>query len=154
MLGKLYTGLLLVVSGFLIIILQYGFIFLIIAMLPSFVANFVDPDPQKPKFKVVLCCNVAATMPMMAPMFEASFHFQPYDMSSLFSNPSLWFFIYGGAGIGWCLIFLCNQLAYYIVDARNDYIIHQIEEQQRRLIEEWGPQVKESPNMSRNTAKA
>ena len=149
MLGKLYAALLLIVSGFLIIILQYGFIFLMIALLPSFVAHFIDPDPTKPKFKVVACCNIAATMPMMAPMFEASFHFQPYDITALLSNPNLWLFIYGGAGIGWCLIYLCNQLAFYIVDARNEFVISQIEAQQRQLIEEWGPQVKEPPGLTK-----
>jgi hypothetical protein len=145
MIGKLYVALLFIISGFLIVVLQYGFIFLMIAMLPSFVAHFIDPDPSKHKFQVVFFCNIAAVLPTMAPMFEASFHFQPYNISVLVSNPNIWLFIYGGAAIGWCLIFLCNQLAIYIVGARNDYVIHQIEEQQRRLIEEWGPQVKESP---------
>lgn len=145
MMGKFYVALLFIVSGFLIVVLQFGFIFLLISMLPSFVANFVDPDPGKHKFKVVMCCNIAAVIPTMAPMFEASFHFKPYDITVLISNPSLWLFIYGGAGIGWALIFLCNQMAYYIVAARNDFVIYQIEEQQRRLVEEWGPQVKEAP---------
>ncbi len=143
--GKIYAALLIIISGFLIVVLQYGFIFMIIALLPSFVAHFIDPDPSKPKFKVIFCCNVAATMPTLAPMFEASFHFKPYDITVLISNPNLWLFIYGGAGLGWCIIYVCNQVAFYVIGARNDYIIHQIEDQQLRLIDEWGPQVKESP---------
>lgn len=142
---RIYLIVLLLFSLGMIVILQFGFIFLMVAMLPSFVAYFIDPQPDKPRFKVVLNCNIAATFPMLAPMFEASIHFQPYDITVLVSNPNIWVFIYGGAAIGWCLIYLCGQLAQYIVGARNEFLIYQIEEQQQKLVDEWGPDIKDPP---------
>lgn len=142
---KLLLFLLFIVSCVLIVVLQFGFIFLLIAMLPAFVAYFIDTSRSKHKFQVVFFCNVAAVLPTLAPMFEASFHFQPYDITVLVSNPAVWLFIYGGAAIGWCMLYFSNHIAVYIIGARNDYVIHQIEDQQRWLVEEWGEQVKDSP---------
>jgi hypothetical protein len=143
--SKLYLALLLMVSGFLIVVLQFGFIFLLVALLPSMVAYFVDLDPQKSKFKVVFSCNLAATFPTLAPMFQAGIQLRRYDISVLTSNPDIWLIIYGGAAAGWCLLYLCNQLAYFVVGARNEYIIRNIEDEQKRLVSEWGVQVQGAP---------
>ncbi len=72
MMSKAIMPLLLIISVMLIVLLQFGFIFLLLALLPSLVALFIDRDAGKPTFKIVLACNFAATLPSLVPMLEAS----------------------------------------------------------------------------------
>lgn len=151
MMAKAALPLLMIVSIALIVLLQFGFIFLLLALLPSVVAFYVDTAPGKPAFKTVLACNLAATlpslMPMLMPMLEAGIKFRHYDTSTTLGNASTWLLVYSGAAAGWCLIYLCRYIARFTVMLFYEYNIATLEGQQKRLIDEWGQQIKHPPGM-------
>jgi len=148
--SKAFLPLLLVVGAAMIILLQFGFIFLLLALLPSVVAFYIDRDVGKPAFKTVLSCNLAATLPSLVPMLDAGIRMRHYDTSAVLSNPSTWLIVYSGAAAGWCLIYLCRYIARFTVMLFYEYNIAMLEGQQKRLIEEWGQQIKHPPGMSQN----
>jgi hypothetical protein len=145
---KALLPLLLVSSLVLIIILQFGFIFLLLALLPSIVAYFTDGLRGKPAFKTVLACNMAATLPSLIPMLEAGVKLKHYDIFSTLISPNTWLLVYSGAGAGWCLIYLCRYIARFAIMMFYEYNIAMLESQQKRLVEEWGQQIKQPPGMS------
>ena len=71
----------------LIFLMQFGFIFLMLAMLPSVVAWFIDRDPNKPAFRIVGACNLAATLPSLMPLIKAAMHMEHYDISAAHRRP-------------------------------------------------------------------
>jgi len=143
--GKAIGPVFIVMSVGLVVLLQFGFIFLMLAMLPSCVAFFIDRDKGRPTFKTVTACNFAAIVPSAAPMFQAAMHLRHYDVSVLMGDPSVWLFILSGAGAGWCLIYLCRFIARFVVTLMYEYNIVSLENFQKRLIEEWGQQIKQPP---------
>lgn len=143
--AKAFLPLMLIVGAALVVLLQFGFIFLLLALLPSVVAFYIDHDAGKPTFKTVFACNLAATLPSLAPMLDAGIKFRHYDTSLTLSNPSTWLIVYSGAAAGWCLIYLCRYVARFTVMLLYEYNISMLEGQQKRLIEEWGQQIKHPP---------
>lgn len=143
--SKAAVPVLILVSIALIVLLQLGFIFLLLALLPSVAAYFIDTNAGKPLFKTVLSCNFAATLPSLAPMIRASIHLHHYDVAPILQDPLIWLFVYSGAAAGWGLIFLCRFIARFIVTIMYEYSITSLENLQRHLVEEWGPQIKQPP---------
>jgi len=143
--AKLMLPLLLIIGIALIVLLQFGFIFLLLAMLPSIVAFYIDHQPAKPAFKTVFSCNLAATLPSLVPMLAAGIKLRHYDTSAVLGNPGTWLIVYSGAAAGWCLIYLCRYVARFTVMLSYEYNIAVLESQQKRLIEEWGQQIKHPP---------
>jgi hypothetical protein len=131
----------------LVVFLQFGFIFLMLALAPSLVAFFIDREPGKPTFKVVIACNLAATMPSLAPMLQATMHAKHYDVSTVMSDPTVWLFVLSGAAAGWCLIYLCRFIGRFIYTLVYEYNIATLENVQKHLVEEWGQQVRQPPGL-------
>jgi hypothetical protein len=146
--NKAFLPLMIVVGAAAIVLLQFGFIFLLLALLPSFMASYVDTEAGKPAFKTVFACNLAATLPYLVPMLEAGVKLRHYDTSAILDNPSTWLFVYSGAAAGWCLIYLCRFIARFVVMMMYEYNIAMLEAQQKRLLEEWGQQIKHPPGTS------
>lgn len=126
-----------------IVLLQFGFIFILIALLPCMVAYFIDRDEYKSAFRVVLLCNVAALLPSLLPMLSSAIHMERYDVMKLVTDPIVWLVIYAGAAMGWCLIFLCRFIARFIIILYFDYQIGALERFQNKLLVEWGDRIKE-----------
>ncbi len=145
-LSKAFLPLILVIVCGLIVLLRFGFIFLLLALLPTFVAYYVDRSKGRPAFKVVAACNIAAVLPVIEPMIKAGLKFKHYDVSSVLHDPSTWLFVYTGAAIGWCLIYLCRFIARFVVTVAYEYNINALEHMQKRLVEEWGHQIKQPPH--------
>jgi hypothetical protein len=126
-----------------IVVLKFGFIFILIATLPSIVAYFIDRDVHKSAFRVVLLCNMAALMPYVLPMLLAAASMQPYDAMSLMTDPIAWLVVYCGAAAGWSLLFLCSYIARFLVILYCEYQISRLERFQKKLVAEWGERVKQ-----------
>ena len=120
--GKLLKPVLAVASLLFIVLLQYGFIFLLIALLPAIVAYFIDHTPGRAAFKVVVLCNV--------------------DAMRVMGDPFVWLTVYGGAAIGWGLIFLCRFIARFFVVLYFEYQVVSLERFQKKLLSEWGDQIR------------
>jgi hypothetical protein len=93
----MFTPVVLIFCGVAIVILQFGFIFLMGALLPSLAAYYVDNTRGKHAFKTVFACNLAATLPSLTPMVHSLLNFQHYDALPLLLNANAWLFIYMGS---------------------------------------------------------
>lgn len=144
--SKAFIPLLLVLICAGIVVLRFGFIFLLLALLPTIVAYYIDHTPKKPIFKTVASCNIAATLPTIAPMIRAGIAMKDYDISSVLRDASVWLMVYTGAAVGWCLIFLCRYIARFIVTLMYEYNINALEGLQKQLVEEWGQRIKHPPS--------
>jgi len=146
--NKAFMPFFLVVCLGMIVLLKIGFIFLLLALMPTLVAYFTDTDPKKSTFKVVGAGNLGATLPTLIPMVRGSMSVRQYDYVSVIQDPSVWMFIYLGAAAGWGLIYLSRFIARSVVTMSYDYNINALKKQQRRLIEEWGPEIDQNGSMS------
>lgn len=143
--NKLLMPLLMILTPVLIVLLQFGFLFLLMGLLPTVVAYFIDHDKGKPLFKTVGACNLAAMLPTLLPMLQAGIRFKHYDHASLISNPNVWLVVYCGAAAGWCIIYLSRFVARFIVTLVYEYSVNSLEHQQKYLLEEWGQEIKHPP---------
>lgn len=125
-----------------VILLQIGFIFIMLAMIPTLIAYFMDNNPGMPMFKTVLACNLAAILPVIEPMLKAAFNMENFDAVSLMSNPMNWIMVYGGATLGWALVFLCRIIASFVMTIVYEYRVAALERTQKKLVEEWGQNIK------------
>lgn len=142
---KLIKPLMVIVCLLLIGVLKLGFIFLLIALLPSMAVYFVDTDYDRITFRTVFACNLAAIIPTITPIFEVGLKFKTYDVSSIIANPTVWFFIYGAAGIGWAMIYFGSTVARSILEIQYKLRTAYLEKSQERILEEWGEEVKNLP---------
>lgn len=138
-------SLVLIMAGVLIVLMQFGFIFLLLALMPSIVAYYTDPHPRKTSFKIVFAGNVSAAMPTLMPMIKAGLNMHPVDVVSVVQDPAVWMFIYLGAAAGWALIYLCKFIARFVVTMSFEYSIKSLENEQQMLVEEWGQDVAQLP---------
>lgn len=143
--AKAFLPLFLVLSCALVVLLRFGFIFFLLAMLPTFVAFYIDREHKRAAFKVVGACNLAALLPTLTPMLKAGLAMKHYDVSSVLHDPGIWLFVYCGAAMGWCLVYLCRYIARFVVTLSYEYNIHSLENLQKHLVEEWGQQIKHPP---------
>lgn len=141
--GKLFLPVVIVLSIVGVFMLHIGYIFILLAMIPSFAAYYVDKGSSKSLFKTVAACNFSATIPAMAPMLSASIHNAPYEITKTIADPFVWLFIYISAAAAWGLSFLCKIVARYVVVLVFEYRIALLERAQKKLLEEWGTQLTE-----------
>lgn len=141
---KLAMPMFYVVMALAAVILQFGFIFLIVALLPAITSYFIDNTPGHGVFKTVLATNFAAAMPSLAPMVQAGVSFKYIDVWAIAANPRVWLTIYGGAAAGWCLIYLSRFIARFLLIIAYEYRIAAMERMQKKLADEWGEQIRQN----------
>ncbi len=139
---KIVFPLMIIVSIVLIFVLKMGFIFLLIALLPSMAAYFVDEDSELTTFRTIFACNLAAVLPSITPVFIAGIKMKHYDIGSTIANPNVWLFIYGGAAVGWGMIYVGSYMANIILEIQYKFRAAALEKAQARLLEEWGDSIK------------
>lgn len=132
------------VFGAVAILLQASFLFILLALMPAIMAYFVDIEPGKNTFKVVLAGNLSASLPTLVPMINAMTSNRKFDMSSVLMDPKVWLFIYMGAGVGWALIYLCKFISRFVVTVSFEYKVSSLENIQLMLVEEWGERIRAS----------
>lgn len=138
---KLAKPLLIVFCVLCIIFLQMGFIFLLLALLPTITVYYIDNDLHRATFKTVFTCNLAAALPYLLPIFMAGIHFRPTGAYDVMSNPRVWVIVYGGAAVGWCLIYICGFFSRFFISALYEFNAKSLEKFQIKLVEEWGEDI-------------
>lgn len=138
--GKLLTFLLLANGLVLTFVIQYSFIFLLVALLPSVVAHIVDRTPGKHQFHTVLACNIAGLAPYMSQLLMHKNSLSAVQM--MLSNPLVWFMIYSAAAIGWLMVWLLPYGVSMCIHMMNVKEILVRENLQKKLVNEWGPELK------------
>ncbi|MEZ5691593.1 MAG: hypothetical protein R3D71_08010 [Rickettsiales bacterium] len=142
---KLILPLMIIVTILLILILKLGFIFFLIAMLPSIAAYFMDNERDRITFRTIFGCNLAATLPTITPMFIEGMKLKNYDVSSVIASPGVWLFIYAASAIGWLMIHFGGQIARSILEIQYKLRTAYLENYQERILKEWGDEVRQIP---------
>lgn len=142
---KLIPFLMAVVVLMLIVMLQFGFIFLCIALLPSIAAYFLEEDPERPAFRTIFACNLAATIPTARPMFISGLRFKYFDVTQTLLDPKVWMFIYLGAALGWAMIYFGYSIGMIFLTIKHRINVGMLERAQAKLLEEWGAIISTKP---------
>ncbi|MFO1241734.1 MAG: hypothetical protein U1E36_00805 [Rickettsiales bacterium] len=140
--GKL-PGVLFIVSIIVLgVIIKMTVIFFLLAMLPTIVAWYIDSAPRKPSCRIVMMCNLSGVIPFMANLINEGN--KTPQVLQMFSDFSAWFVIYASAGVGWLLVWGCPYLIELCIEITNSSRIAKLESVQKKLVEEWGPEIKRS----------
>lgn len=137
---KIALLLLLIISLALSVVIRHTFLFMLVALLPTIVAYIVDRSEAKSTFQSVMACNLAGMLPYFAKMIHSGN--SPSLVQMQMSNVLMWLVIYGAAAIGWCMLWLWPYLAFFIIKTMAAKETFQLDLQQRKLTEEWGPEIK------------
>lgn len=121
-----------------IFILRFGALILILTIIPSIVAFFVDRRTHKPGFKIVAACNLSAALPFIVPIIDFSLKKQYSEAGMVVDSWQVWAYIYCGAAAGWGMIVLAKFVARVITLMHYEYGVGVLEKKQEILIKEWG----------------
>lgn len=114
-------------------------ILLFLGMLPTAVAVFTDQDKEKTAGMTVGAMNFAGVLPMLMKLWEKG---HTVDMSlRIIGEPSNMILMFGGAAIGWLIYLNVPPLISVVLKKNGEGKVKAFDEEQKRLIEEWGPEV-------------
>lgn len=139
--SRLFWPIFLIISMALLILTKLAFVFVILALLPSISAYFIDQTRNKATFKTVLACNIATMLHPFADILRFGWRHSQLQFSQAIGNPSVWLYIYIGAAAGWGLFYVFRFVANYGVTYFHEYQLYFIQKQQKWLINEWGKEV-------------
>jgi hypothetical protein len=121
------------------VVLQHAFLFVFIALLPSIVAYIIDNKEGRPIFTSVVSLNFAGLSPFLFDMGVSGNYLS--QASALMGSVYIWFVIYAAAALGWLLVLICPACTALILKTIRGSQIAHLEKQQRKLTEEWGPEI-------------
>lgn len=128
------------VLAWLLSISYYAVAFFALGMLPAIFAMVLDRGSGRFVAKTVSACNFIGTMPFLADMAMA---YDPSIVAKEFMvEPVTWLIIYGAAMVGWMMIWVIPQTTLMIFTMRADMKINALKEEQEKLLDEWGDEVK------------
>jgi hypothetical protein len=132
---------LIVLSLLLMGFLRTGFMFVIIGLLPSIVAYYMDITADRYTFKTIFACNLCGMLPYIGRML----HEGPSSalLQNLMGTAMNWVIIYGTAILGWLLVEICPMIAQVLIAGFSQAQITRIERLQKKIEREWGPEVTE-----------
>lgn len=139
--------LLIIISLVLMGVLRQGFLFIIIGLLPSIVAYYMDVSSGRYSFKTIFACNLSGMLHYIGIML----HEGPSSivLQSVMGNAQNWVIIYGSALLGWLLVEICPMIAQVMIVGFNQTQIGRIERLQKKIEGEWGPEVTQLSNEDR-----
>lgn len=127
-------------SLWLIFILQVGFLFIMMGIIPSMVAYFVDTAKTKPTFKCVLACNLSGMIPTFTDAYFSDS--VAASMQMLMGDLFTWFLAWGGATCGYGLLMFSRVLTQITLIISDQARVESLLKQQEKLVQEWGDNVK------------
>ncbi len=134
--------LLLIVSSLLMMgFLRTGFVFVVIAMLPSIVAYYFDVSKQRYLFRAIFCSNLSGLLPFIGELLRHG----PSSgtLQKIMESAHSWLIIYGAAMMGLLLVRVCPILAQMMISGHHRAQLARFERLQKRIENEWGPEVRE-----------
>ncbi len=134
--GKIGKIVLLVLVLLGVAFLQKAMVFALLAMLPSFIAFFLDHDPRKPVFFTITAFNFSGLFPFFMQMLMSES--LSYEAEEMIANMQAWAVIYGAAGIGWLLVLAGPTISLSLVEFFYNGKATRLELEQKKLAETWG----------------
>ena len=131
--------LLIILSLIMIAVLRTGFLFVLIALLPSIVAYYMDITAEHYSFKTVFICNLSGVLPFIARIL----HHGPSNamINSIMGSGMIWFTVYGAALVGLWLVYICPMVAQVMIGRFHNTQVNRLELLQKKIENEWGREV-------------
>jgi len=128
-----------VVALGLLVVAAPALIVLVVGMVPTAVALFIDRDPEKFSAISVAALNFAGVSPYLVDLVfgEATFG----HAFALVSNVFVLVVIYGAAAAGWVLVLALPPLVAIVLRFSADARIEALRKEQRQLVDDWGEDV-------------
>ncbi len=111
-----------------------------VGLVPTLVAYIVDYDPAKTKAMTVGAVNLCGITPFAVELWTTS-HTVAGALAVVL-DPFAWLVMYGAAGAGWLFYAVFPALVANVEALRAEARIMLLEGRAKRMIEEWGPEVK------------
>lgn len=137
--GKKWKILLILFSLTMMAVLRTGFVFVVIAMLPSIVTYYLDQSKGRFTFKTIFYCNISGLMPFLADLLR----YGPGggNLDAVMNAPSTWIIIYGAAAMGMLLISITPQIARMLIGSLHNTQVSRLQRSQEKILQEWGREV-------------
>ena len=136
----LRTKILLVLGGMaMIATFHAGFIFFVVAIMPAIVACYLDRSRSHSSYHTILACNLSGVLPFMFDILEQGR--SNSVITEMMGDISTWAVVYGAAGFGCLLTYATPVLGQALINGFHQAQIMRYEGLQKRLIEDWGPEV-------------
>ena len=114
-------------------------IVLLVGMVPTAVAIFIDRDPRKYASVSVAAMNFAGVSPYLADFLLGTASFG--HAIELVSDVFVLVVIYGAAGVGWVLVMALPPMTAIILGVMTENRIQALRKAQDKLVEDWGESV-------------
>ena len=132
----------LVVIIFLVSASYYAFAFFALGMLPSIVAFILDRGAGRFASQTITACNFIGILPFL---FDIGLNYEKsIAAKEAMMDPLTWLVIYGFSIIGLMLIFVLPNITAIIYTVKAEIQLKKLLDEQERLTEEWGDEVKKS----------
>lgn len=113
---------------------------MLVGLVPTAVAYVADRDPDKTAPLTVGAMNLVGVMPFAIGLWQRD-HTLAGAMRVL-GDPFSWLGMYGAAAVGWALYNGIPPMVAMWIAMRAEGRIQHLEEHQRDLVREWGPEVR------------
>ncbi len=119
---------LIILSIFLITFMRTGFVFFILAILPSIVAYYLDRSAQRYTFHTVFACNLAGTLPFVGQIVKNGA--AQAEIQIVMGDTLNWLIIYAAAGFGWLLVYAAPAFAQGFINVLHENQISRLQRMQ------------------------
>lgn len=137
--GKRAKILLIILSLIMMGVFRTGFLFIIIALMPSIIMYYVDASRRRHTFKTIFACNLSGVVPSVGKMI--SFGPSSQIMQEIMGDAQNWFIIYGSALIGWMMVRTAPMIAHTLITGFHQTQVMRLGRNQRNIENEWGKEV-------------
>ncbi len=109
-------------------------VLLLIGLLPSIVALFVDQTPFRSWTKTVFCFNLSGMLPTMITILFTS---KATSLSGHVGDMNMWLLAYSAAALAWIVIWVAPRLTHQWIKINTAYTIERHLSKIAKLDEEW-----------------
>ena len=116
-----------------------AFLASLVGLLPTVVSVVTDRTPGHRASWCIAITNIAGVLPIIAKSLKGD-----NDMAAaieLLVDPINWLVMYVGAGMGWVLLWIGPVIAEVFVTQKEGSEARRLQEDQKKLIAEWGRKV-------------
>ncbi|MBI3516955.1 MAG: hypothetical protein HY060_23235 [Proteobacteria bacterium] len=114
-------------------------ILMVLGLLPTIVAWFVDRRDEKYAAYCVGGFNLSGVIPYLFVLWAGGDTM--HALSKILTNPFAWLVMFGAAAIGWLANYWAPQVTMRIRRARDRGEAARLRKRQEQILEEWGPEV-------------
>ena len=116
-----------------------GFLFIVVALLPTIIMHYVDRSRLRYKFKTIRACNVSGLLPFIAEMIKHG----PTSsvLERIMSDPLSWMIVYGASLFGLLLVRITPHIAHAFISQFHSSQANSLKDHQNNIEKEWGDEV-------------